>query len=83
MSAARADGLPVEDALDRVPEPMRGRFAAAAFFPGDGELEPARWVRALVGGAADRGAAVYEQLAGDGGGVATAAGGSSGRPAGR
>ncbi|MFI5049373.1 MAG: NAD(P)/FAD-dependent oxidoreductase, partial [Gaiellales bacterium] len=25
VSAARADGLPVEDALDRVPEPMRGR----------------------------------------------------------
>ena len=60
VDAARADGLPVEDALDRVPAPMRGRFAAAAFFPGDGELEPARWVRALVDGAADRGAAVHE-----------------------
>jgi glycine/D-amino acid oxidase-like deaminating enzyme len=60
VAAARADGLPVEDALDRVPEPMRGRFVAAAFFPGDGELEPARWVRALVNGAADRGAAVHE-----------------------
>ena len=60
VTAAQADGLPVEDALDRVPGPMHGRFAAAAFFPGDGELEPARWVRGLVDGAADRGAAVHE-----------------------
>ena len=60
VTAAQADGLPVEDALDRVPGPMHGRFAAAAFFPGDGELEPARWVRTLVDGAADRGAAVHE-----------------------
>jgi sarcosine oxidase subunit beta len=60
VAAARADGLPFEDANDRVPEPMRGRFQEAVFFPGDGELEPARWVRALVSGAADRGAAVHE-----------------------
>ena len=70
VTAARADGLPVEDALDRVPGPMRGRFAAAAFFPGDGELEPARWVRALVGGGGRPRRGGARALAGDGGGVA-------------
>ncbi len=53
-------GIECERADGRVPEPMRGRYTAAAFFPLDAELQPALWVRTLVAAAAARGASVWE-----------------------
>jgi glycine/D-amino acid oxidase-like deaminating enzyme len=40
---------------------MRGHYPHAAVFPGDCELQPARWVRALAGAAADAGAQLQER----------------------
>ncbi len=48
-------------APELIPAPMRGRDLVAALFDDDAELMPAAWVRALVAGCADRGAAVFER----------------------
>jgi gamma-glutamylputrescine oxidase len=57
--AMAGDGLAVEwrDDLDG---PLAGRFAAALFHPGDGALQPARWVRRLAGLAAEAGVEIVE-----------------------
>jgi glycine/D-amino acid oxidase-like deaminating enzyme len=59
--AASADGgPPCELAPDLVPQPMRGCDLLAAFFPLDGDLQPAQLVRALATSAAERGARIHE-----------------------
>ncbi|MFL6048319.1 MAG: NAD(P)/FAD-dependent oxidoreductase [Gaiellales bacterium] len=60
LSAATAAGIPCRAAPDLIPEPMRDRCEAAAFFPQDAELLPAAWVRTLSAAAADRGAMLFE-----------------------
>ena len=57
--ALREDGFAVEW-RDDLPEPLAGRFAGAIFHPGDGSLQPARWVRRLAAWAAAAGAEVRE-----------------------
>src|SRR5438093_2061286 len=46
-AALREDGFAVEW-QDDLPEPLAGRFEGAIFHPGDGALQPARWVRGLA-----------------------------------
>ena len=66
---------------------MRGRYPRAAVFPGDCELQPARWVRALAGAAAaEAGAQLRErspvtaiELRGERWSIATRAGIATGR----
>jgi glycine/D-amino acid oxidase-like deaminating enzyme len=53
------DGFAVEW-LDDLPKPLAGRFDGAIFHPGDGSLQPARWVRRLAAGAAAAGAELRE-----------------------
>jgi gamma-glutamylputrescine oxidase len=57
--ALAADGFDVEW-LGRLPEPLRGLFAGGLRHPGDGALQPARWVRRLAARAAAAGADVRE-----------------------
>jgi glycine/D-amino acid oxidase-like deaminating enzyme len=58
--ALRQDGFAVEW-RDELPVPLAGRFAGGAIFhPGDGALQPARWVRRLAAHAAEAGAEVRE-----------------------
>jgi gamma-glutamylputrescine oxidase len=45
---------------DELAYPLAGRYAGALFHPGDGALQPARWVRRLAGLAADAGAELLE-----------------------
>lgn len=61
VTALAAAGIDCREAPELIPPPMRGRYPAAAVFPGDCELQPARWVRALAGAAADAGARVRER----------------------
>jgi gamma-glutamylputrescine oxidase len=53
------DGFAVEW-RDDLPEPLAGRFESAIFHPGDGSLQPARWVRRLAARAAQAGAELLE-----------------------
>jgi glycine/D-amino acid oxidase-like deaminating enzyme len=55
--ALREDRFEVE----WVDAPVGGRFPAAIRHPGDGALQPARWVRRLAGLAADAGVEIREQ----------------------
>jgi gamma-glutamylputrescine oxidase len=57
--ALREDDFDVEWRAD-LPFPLAGRYAGALFHPGDGALQPARWVRRLAGLAADAGAELRE-----------------------
>ena len=57
--ALREDGFAVEW-VDDLPEPLAGRFFGAIRHPGDGALQPARWVRRLAAHAADAGAEIRE-----------------------
>ena len=57
--ALREDGFAVEW-RDNLPEPLAGRFDGAIFHPGDGSLQPARWVRRLAAQAAAAGAELCE-----------------------
>ena len=57
--ALREDGFAVEW-LDDLPAPLAGRFDGAIFHPGDGSLQPARWVRRLAARAAAVGAELRE-----------------------
>ena len=54
--AMRADGIEAE----WVDEPHDGRFHGAIFHPGDGALQPARFVRRLAARAAEAGADIRE-----------------------
>jgi glycine/D-amino acid oxidase-like deaminating enzyme len=56
FEAMREDGI----AAEWVDEPADGRFHAAIFQPGDGALQPARFVRRLAARAADAGADIRE-----------------------
>jgi gamma-glutamylputrescine oxidase len=60
VTALAAAGVGCRDAPELIPLPMRGRYPRAAVFPGDCELQPARWVRTLAGAAAEAGAQVRE-----------------------
>jgi len=64
VAAASEGGPPCELAPDLIPEPMRGRDLLAAFFPLDGDLQPAELVRALAAAAAERGAHIHEHSRG-------------------
>ncbi|HZT54373.1 MAG TPA: FAD-binding oxidoreductase [Gaiellaceae bacterium] len=57
--ALRADGFEV-DWLDDVPGGAAGRFHGAISHPGDGSLQPARFVRRLAARAAEAGAELRE-----------------------
>jgi glycine/D-amino acid oxidase-like deaminating enzyme len=57
--ALSADGFELEW-LDELPAPLVGLFAGGFRHPGDGALQPARWVRRLAGHAAAAGADVRE-----------------------
>jgi gamma-glutamylputrescine oxidase len=57
--ALRDDGFAVEW-RDDLPKPLTGRYDGAIFHPGDGALQPARWVRRLAGRAASAGAELRE-----------------------
>jgi gamma-glutamylputrescine oxidase len=57
--ALREDGFAVEW-LDDLPAPLAGRFDGAIFHPGDGSLQPARWVRRLAARAAVAGVELRE-----------------------
>ena len=46
--------------LDELPAPLGGLYAAAFVNPGDGALQPARWVRRLAAQAAEAGAEIAE-----------------------
>ena len=58
-AALREDGFAVE-LRDELPPPLAGRFTGALWHPGDGSLQPARWVRWLAALAADAGAELRE-----------------------
>ena len=60
VAAAGAAGIACEPAGDLVPAELRGRFPAAALVRGQGELDPARFVRAYAAGAAGRGARLHD-----------------------
>ena len=57
--ALREDGFAVEW-RDELAEPLRGRFEGAIFYPSDGSLQPARWVRRLAARAIEAGAELVE-----------------------
>jgi gamma-glutamylputrescine oxidase len=59
FEALREDGFDVEW-LDDLPPVLAGRFPAAIRHPGDGALQPARWVRRLAALAAEAGADIHE-----------------------
>ena len=57
--ALRGDGFEAEW-LDPFPEPLRALFAGGFVHPGDGALDPARWVRRLAARAAAAGVQIVE-----------------------
>jgi len=57
--ALREDGFEAER-LGSLPDPLSGLYAAAFVNPGDGALQPARWVRRLAARAAAAGAELAE-----------------------
>jgi gamma-glutamylputrescine oxidase len=59
FEALRADGFDAEW-LDELPPALNGRFFGAIRNPGDGALQPARWIRRLAARAVDAGADVRE-----------------------
>jgi gamma-glutamylputrescine oxidase len=61
VARLREAGIDAREAPELIPEPMRGRYAHAAVFPGDCRLDPARFVRALAGAAAGAGARIHER----------------------
>jgi gamma-glutamylputrescine oxidase len=86
VTSLAAAGVDCREAPELIPAPMRGRYPHGAVFPGDCELQPAHWVRALAGAAAEAGAQLREQSVacaierrGDGWRVATPKGSVTGR----
>jgi gamma-glutamylputrescine oxidase len=63
LSALAAAGVDWHEAGHIVPEPMRPHYSAAACFPRDCVLQPARWTRALATAAAAAGARIHERTA--------------------
>jgi gamma-glutamylputrescine oxidase len=61
VARLREAGCDCREAPELVPGPLRARYTHAAVFPGDCRLEPARFVRALAGAAADAGARIHER----------------------
>jgi glycine/D-amino acid oxidase-like deaminating enzyme len=59
LEALRADGFAVERAGD-LPAPLARLFDGAILHPGDGAIQPARWVRRLARRAAAAGAEIVE-----------------------
>ena len=59
FEALRSDGFAAEW-LSPLPAPLEGRFAGGFVHPGDGALQPARWVRRLAALAAAAGAELRE-----------------------
>ncbi len=59
FEAMRGDGIEAEW-LDELPPQLAGRFHGAILHPGDGALQPARFVRRLAAGAAEAGAEIRE-----------------------
>jgi gamma-glutamylputrescine oxidase len=57
--ALREDGIAAEW-LDDLPGQLAGRFEGGIHHPGDGALQPARWVRRLAALAAEAGAEIRE-----------------------
>jgi len=57
--ALREDGFAAEW-RDELPEPLAGRYDGAIFHPGDGSLQPARWVWRLAARAAEAGVDLRE-----------------------
>jgi gamma-glutamylputrescine oxidase len=57
--ALREDGFEA-DWLEELPAALRGRFRVAIRHPGEGALQPARWVRRLAALAAEAGAEIHE-----------------------
>lgn len=55
--ALREDGFAVEW-LDELPAPLDALYRGALLHPGDGVLQPARWVRRLAAAAAEAGAEI-------------------------
>ncbi len=60
LDALRDDGF-AGSCLDELPAPLDRLYAGAVLNPGDGALQPARWVRRLARRAADAGAQIAEQ----------------------
>ena len=60
FEALREDGLDAEW-LDELPAPLDGLFRGAIVHPGDGSLQPARWVRRLAAHAAAAGTEIVEE----------------------
>jgi|SRR5262245_10254394 len=58
--ALREDGISAEW-VDDLPAPLDGTFRGAILHPGDGSLQPARWVRRLAARAVDAGAEIVEE----------------------
>jgi gamma-glutamylputrescine oxidase len=58
--ALREDGLDAKW-VDRLDPPLDSLFRAAILHPGDGSLQPARWVRRLAARAAAAGAEIVEE----------------------
>src|SRR5436190_1560532 len=58
--ALSEDGFAAEW-LDELRPPLDGRFAGAMRHPGDGSIQPARWVRRLAARAAEAGAELRER----------------------
>ena len=62
---AEADGLESDgfavERLGELPSPLRGLFAGGLRHPGDGALQPARWVRRLAAHAAAAGVEIRER----------------------
>jgi gamma-glutamylputrescine oxidase len=56
-----AAGVDCREAPALVPAPMRPHYPRAAVFPGDCELQPARWVAALAFAAVSAGARIHER----------------------
>ncbi|HEY3051598.1 MAG TPA: FAD-dependent oxidoreductase [Gaiellaceae bacterium] len=60
FEALRDDGLAAEW-VDDLPSPLRRLYRGAILHPGDGSLQPARWVRRLAVRAVEAGAEIVEQ----------------------
>ena len=58
--ALREDGIAAEW-VDELPAPLDATFRGAILHPGDGSLQPARWVRRLAARAVEAGAEIVEE----------------------
>jgi gamma-glutamylputrescine oxidase len=60
LEALREDGLAAEW-VDELPGPLSRLYRGAMLHPGDGSLQPARWVRRLAESAVEAGAEIAEE----------------------